>query len=248
MKISMRSHQGQAPIPISKPVTLPPKRLYKSRNETQSPVSFLIVNISFPLSLPPSLPPPFPMPHPSSSLLPLATRRRRRRRCRGDAQDKINNDGGQQGEGEDAGAVAIVEAALAALADALGAPVEGDEGVDHGAHGDGGEEGGRDAADGVAEVEQADRQAAQDDGEVEPRQEGALVGEEDLWLDPRRQGDAFSCIGEGCQLDEMEMSGWREERIESICIGLAGEWSEVCWRYIWEGRKGAVGPLVFIYM
>jgi hypothetical protein len=72
--------------------------------------------------------------------------------------------------------------------------VERGERVHHGGHGDEREEAGADAADAVAEVEQADGEAAEDDGEVEPAQEGALVGEEDLGLNARRQGNALAFL------------------------------------------------------
>lgn len=87
---------------------------------------------------------------------------------RSHTQDKVDDDGSKQGESQHGRAEAVVEAALAALADAFGAPVEGDEGVYHGSHGDEGEEASADLADLVAKVEQADGQAAEDDGEVEP--------------------------------------------------------------------------------
>ena len=70
--------------------------------------------------------------------------------------------------------------------------MEGNEGVGHGGHGDEGEEPGGDLADLVAEVEEADGQAAEDDGEVEPGEERALVGEEDFGLDAGGEGDAFA--------------------------------------------------------
>lgn len=66
------------------------------------------------------------------------------------------------------------------------------QGVDHGAHGDEGEEAGGDATDGVAEVEEADGETAEDDGEVEPGEEGALIGEEDFGFDAGGEGDALS--------------------------------------------------------
>ncbi|GMG03417.1 unnamed protein product [Aspergillus oryzae] len=85
-----------------------------------------------------------------------------------DPEDKVNDDGRQQGEGQDGGTETVVDAALAAFADAGCAPVEGAEGVDHGRHGDDGEETGGDTTDAVTEVQETDGQAAQDDGEVEP--------------------------------------------------------------------------------
>ncbi|KFY48831.1 hypothetical protein V495_00994 [Pseudogymnoascus sp. VKM F-4514 (FW-929)] len=44
----------------------------------------------------------------------------------------------------------------------------------------------------VAEVEHPQRQGAEDDGAVQPGEEGALVGEEDFGLDARGEGDAFA--------------------------------------------------------
>lgn len=72
--------------------------------------------------------------------------------------------------------------------------MERDQGVDHGRHGDDGEQAGGDAADAVAEIQQTDGQAAQDDGEVEPREEGSLVGEEDFGLYAGGERDAFACV------------------------------------------------------
>lgn len=69
--------------------------------------------------------------------------------------------------------------------------MEGDESVDHSAHGDNGEESGGDAAYRVTEIEESHGEPAEDDGEVKPRQEGALVGEENLGFDARGEGDAF---------------------------------------------------------
>ena len=83
-------------------------------------------------------------------------------------QHEIDNDGRQQEEGQDGRAKAIIEALLAPHPDAASPPMELVERVEHGAHGDDGEDGGADLADLVAEVEKADGQAAEDDGEVEP--------------------------------------------------------------------------------
>lgn len=70
--------------------------------------------------------------------------------------------------------------------------MECDDCVDHGAHGDDGEESCGDTTDTVAEVQQADGETAEDDGEVQPREKGALVGEEDLWLDAGGEGDTLA--------------------------------------------------------
>lgn len=73
--------------------------------------------------------------------------------------------------------------------------MEGRQRIHHGRHGDEGEQAGGNAADAIAEVEQADGKPTQDDGEIEPGEEGAFVGEEYFGLHARGQGDAFSCIG-----------------------------------------------------
>lgn len=86
----------------------------------------------------------------------------------GQPQDKVDNDGSEQGNGEDGGTQPVVEATLAPQPYAPGAPVEGEEGVNHGHHGDHGEEAGRDLSDLVAKVKEADCETAEDDGEVEP--------------------------------------------------------------------------------
>lgn len=70
--------------------------------------------------------------------------------------------------------------------------MEGEEGVDHGQDGDAGEEDGADLAGAVAEVEQTDGEGAEDDGEVEPGEKGAFVGEEDFGFDAGGDGDAFA--------------------------------------------------------
>ena len=65
--------------------------------------------------------------------------------------------------------------------------------IDHAPHRHDGEETGADAGSGVgAKVEQADGEAAEDDGEVEPGEKGALVSEEDFGLDAGGEGDAFA--------------------------------------------------------
>ena len=70
--------------------------------------------------------------------------------------------------------------------------MEGDKCIEHRSHGDEGEQPRAYPTDAVAKVEKTDSQPAEDDGEVEPGEKGALVGEEDLGLNPRRKGDALA--------------------------------------------------------
>lgn len=69
------------------------------------------------------------------------------------SQNKINHHSSEERHREDRWPKAIIKATLASLADTLGAPMEGDEGVYHGGHGDDGEQGGGDAADAVTEIQ-----------------------------------------------------------------------------------------------
>lgn len=107
-------------------------------------------------------------------------------------QYEIHNNSSEQRNRQNSRTKPIVEAALAPHPDALRAPVEGDEGVNHGGHCDEGEQACGDLADAVAEVQEPDCQTAEDDGEVEPAEEGAFVCEEDFWFDAGGEGYAFA--------------------------------------------------------
>lgn len=100
-----------------------------------------------------------------------------------DPQDKVDDNGAEQGNGQDGRAETIVKSTLPPLSYALRAPVEGDQCVGHCGHGDQGKQPSGYLTDLVAKVEQADGEAAQDDGEVQPGEESALVGEENFGLD-----------------------------------------------------------------
>ena len=168
------------------------------------------------------LPPPFsshPSSHLPSTLLPLARAHHR-------PQDEVHQHRRRQRAREQRRAPAVVEAGLAADADAAGAPVERGDGVGDGGDGDEGEGGGGQAGDAVvAEVEEPDPEAAEEDGEVEPGEEGALVGEEDFGLDARRERDAFA---------------WGEERLEGRGGGRRGVPGAV-WRSGWLDMVGWKG-------
>lgn len=84
------------------------------------------------------------------------------------AEDKVDHDGGQQGNSKDSRSEAVVETALPAPTDTLRTPVKRHYGVDHGCHGNDGEQGGGDATDTVSEVEETHGQTTEDDGEVKP--------------------------------------------------------------------------------
>jgi hypothetical protein len=85
-----------------------------------------------------------------------------------DPQNEVDNNRKQQSNGQDCRTKAIVETTLPSHANALCAPVECDERVDHGHQGDECEESSTDLSDAVTEVEKTDGEAAEDDGEVEP--------------------------------------------------------------------------------
>ena len=67
------------------------------------------------------------------------------------------------------------------------------ERIDHAPHRHDCEEAGTDTGRGIgAKVKETDGEAAEDDGEVEPGEKGALVGEEDFGLDAGGEGDTLA--------------------------------------------------------
>lgn len=110
----------------------------------------------------------------------------------GNAQAKVDHHRDQQQQRQHRRPDAVVEPGLAALANRFRAPVVCPQRVEQGEHGHGGEEEGGDLGGLVAEVEHAHGQGADDDGEVQPREEGALVGEVDFGFDAGREGDALA--------------------------------------------------------
>lgn len=71
--------------------------------------------------------------------------------------------------------------------------MERKERINHTPHRDRGEQPRTDQARRVAaEVQQTDREATEDDGEVEPGEKGSFVGEEDFGFDAGGQGDSFA--------------------------------------------------------
>ena len=64
--------------------------------------------------------------------------------------------------------------------------------IHHTAHGHGRKQTSGDTASFVVgEIEETDGEAAEEDGEVEPGEEGTFVGEEDFGFDADGEGDAF---------------------------------------------------------
>lgn len=105
---------------------------------------------------------------------------------------EIDNHSRKQTKRQHRRAKSIVEALLASYPYTPRSPMELIQRVDHGSHGNDGENGSADLADLVAKVEQPDGEAAEDDGEVEPGEECAFVGEEDFGLDAGGEGDALA--------------------------------------------------------
>lgn len=88
--------------------------------------------------------------------------------CSSNPQHEVDHDRQQQRNSQHSRTKAVVKSSLPSHADALGAPVESYEGVDHGHERDECEEARADLSDAVTEVEETDCEAAEDDGEVEP--------------------------------------------------------------------------------
>ncbi|KAF3384934.1 hypothetical protein F1880_002140 [Penicillium rolfsii] len=84
------------------------------------------------------------------------------------AEDKVDHNGGQQGNREDCWSEAVIKTALAPPPDALCTPVECHYGIDHGRHGNDREQGRGDTTDTITEVKQTHGKTAEDHGEVQP--------------------------------------------------------------------------------
>ena len=96
--------------------------------------------------------------------------------------------------------------------------MECDQRIRHGGHCYQREQPGADLANLVAEVEQSDGEPAEDDGEVEPGEKGALVGEEDLGLDAGGEGDALAW--------GLESVSWRVQSGKRVLPGAV--WRRGC--------------------
>lgn len=84
------------------------------------------------------------------------------------SQNEVDNNCCQQCQSQDCWSKSVVESTLSSHPDALCSPVEGHECVQHCCERNECEEGGADLTNAVTEVEEADGQTAEDDGEVEP--------------------------------------------------------------------------------
>lgn len=85
-----------------------------------------------------------------------------------DAQDKVDNSGQHEDNGQERGTEAVVETGLAAPPYRLGTPVVGEECIQHGHESDAREQESRDERRAVTKVEHADGEGAEDDGKVHP--------------------------------------------------------------------------------
>jgi len=86
----------------------------------------------------------------------------------GQPQHEIDNNSGEQRQRKDSRTEPVIETTLAPHPYALRAPMEREQGVDHGHHSDGSKQASTDLADPVTEVEKANGQSSEDDGEVQP--------------------------------------------------------------------------------
>ena len=134
-----------------------------------------------------------------------------------DPQHKVDNNRRQKRHREHGRPHPIVKSSLAPHPDRLRSPMEREQGVYHRRHGHDGKACGRDTANTIAEVEEADRQTAEDDGEVEPGEEGALVCEEDFRFDAGGKGDAFAWVEDGQLAVTVEV--WQSDFLPDTYLG-----------------------------
>ena len=109
-----------------------------------------------------------------------------------DPQDEVDHHGDQQQDGQRRGPEPVVEAGLATHPDRLRSPMIGPKCIYERGDRDAGEAEGGDLGGLVAKVEHADGEGADNDGEVQPREEGPLVGEVDFGLDAGGEGNALA--------------------------------------------------------
>ena len=106
-------------------------------------------------------------------------------------QRKGNRHGGQQAQTQHRGPQPIVIADRSTGGDHAHAPHVQAQAVQEAGAGHGGEGPGREVRDGVAKVQERGRDAAEDDAEFEPGEEGALGGEVDFGFDPDGDVDSW---------------------------------------------------------
>lgn len=83
-------------------------------------------------------------------------------------QDKVDNDGQQEDDGQESRTKSVVEPSLPPHSYRLCSPVVRYQSINHGQHGHAREEEGGDERHSVTKVEHADCQSAEDNGKVEP--------------------------------------------------------------------------------
>lgn len=112
-----------------------------------------------------------------------------------DPQHKVDDHRGQQQHRQRRGPEPVVEARLAPDSDRSRTPVVRPQRVQERAHSNAREAEGGDLGGAVAKVEHAHGEGTDDNGEVQPGQEGTFVGEVDFGLDAGREGDALAwCV------------------------------------------------------
>lgn len=83
-------------------------------------------------------------------------------------QNKVDHNSREQRNGQNGRTKSVIKATLASETNTPRAPMESEQGIHHGHHGNEGKQAGGDFTNLVAEVEEADCQTAEDDGEIEP--------------------------------------------------------------------------------
>jgi pyruvate/2-oxoacid:ferredoxin oxidoreductase alpha subunit len=133
-------------------------------------------------------PPPCPLLFPHNALLPtfplLAIHHH--------PEHKIHYHRRKKANGQHRRSKPIIKPGLPALPNTARAPMEHIQAVHHSAHGNQREDAGGNLPDSVAEVKKADGEAAEDNREVEPGEEGAFVGEENFGFNACGERDAFA--------------------------------------------------------
>jgi hypothetical protein len=86
----------------------------------------------------------------------------------GQPENEVDNNSREQRDCQNRGTKSVIEATLSAHPNTPRAPVECEQRINHSHHSNKGEEPSANLSNSVTEVEKADCEAAEDDGEVEP--------------------------------------------------------------------------------
>lgn len=115
-----------------------------------------------------------------------------------ESQSKVNQDSGKNKDTQNRWSKTIIIRSRKALPNPIRSPVKGRQGIDHHHHRHECENTSRDPTDPISKVQETNGEGSEEDGKVEPGEEGTFVGKEDFGFDADGEGDTLSggCLEE----------------------------------------------------